>query len=196
MNSQRRDTPSHVSAECEGGSVPERPASKPSEPQHNPVQKLKDGHEASAGPALSGNIPAAEPNRAATRHSNSRRDQTKMQTVIIYSPSCSSKPVRLFSSVENVWGIFTQLFSATTVKGLVQPKITIPSATMSHMSLVHLPTTNKDILKWNLRCFCGSIESPGYQNLEEGHKGIVKCVIRSMNVYDNHSDHIYSQDLC
>lgn len=60
MNSQRRDPPSHVSAECEGGSIAARPASKPSEPQHNPPQKLKVSHEAAARPALSGNIPAAK----------------------------------------------------------------------------------------------------------------------------------------
>lgn len=52
---------------------------------------------------------------------------------------------------------------------------------MSHKSLVH-PNTNKDIFKWILRGFCASFESPGYQNLEEGHKGIVKCVIHSMYV--------------
>lgn len=60
MNSQRRDPPSHVSAECEGGSVAARPASKPSEPQHNPPQKLKVSHEDAARPALSGNITAAD----------------------------------------------------------------------------------------------------------------------------------------
>ncbi len=37
-----------------------RPASKPSEPQTSPPQKLKVSCEAAAGPAVSGNIPAVE----------------------------------------------------------------------------------------------------------------------------------------